>query len=262
MINPTPPLIFGILNFTPNSFSDGGQFFTPQEALQHAHRLIAEGADFIDVGAEATNPWAEPLTADQEWQRLQTILPDLVKAFPGKLSLDTYHAAVAEQGLEMGVSFINDVTMFRDPAMVALAARYHDQARFIVSHLSPKASSIAQAHKLMPTGSVEEVKSELLLKRQELITAGVAAGRIILDPGIGFGKIKDHDWALHWQLLEFAQEVPGIEVMVGYSRKRFLGENKQAIEPNLEAARIAIESGARYLRVHDVAAHRQLIDSL
>ena len=160
------------------------------------------------------------------------------------------------------MSFLNDVTMFRNPEMMKIAAEFADTARFIVGHLSPKASSIAEAHQTRPTSSIKEVKIELLAKRQQLIELGVPANRIILDPDIGFGKSLDNNFALHWQLLEFAEQVPTIDVMIGYSRKRFLGPDRQKIEPNLQAAKTAIQSGAKYLRVHDVAAHRQLINSL
>jgi dihydropteroate synthase len=251
--------LVGILNVTPDSFSDGGQFLEAQKAIQQAKKLLADGASIIDIGAESTNPWSSPLTSEQEWQRLEPVIKALNAEYylGNRLSVDTYHPETARRALENGAKIINDVTMFRDPSMVDLAAECRDQAQYIVSHLSPSVSSIAKAHKVIPTTTIEEVKTELLSKRDELVSRGVPLENIILDPGIGFGKTME----LNRELLKFAQEVPEHRVMIGYSRKRFLGENRMEIEPNLEAGRTAIAGGAHYLRVHDVAAHQQLINS-
>ncbi|MCA9332750.1 dihydropteroate synthase, partial [Candidatus Saccharibacteria bacterium] len=146
------------------------------------------------------------------------------------------------------------VTMFRDPKMIEVVAKHKPIC--IVSHLSPKSSTIADAHKNPQATTIKEVKEELLAKREELITAGVPVKNIILDPGIGFGKTME----LNEELLQFAKQVPDIGVMIGYSRKRFLGEHRMELEPNLEAGKIAMNSGARYLRVHDVAGHKKLLD--
>lgn len=251
--------LVGILNITPDSFSDGGQFLASDRAIAHAQEMLAQGANIIDAGAESTNPSSKPLSADEEWQRLEPVLSVLCREFPGKISVDTYHPQTARKALELGAAYINDVTMFRDPAMVDLAAEYGSKAHYIISHLSPSALSIVDAHKTNPTTSVQQVKDELLTKRQELIDRGVPAKNIILDPGIGFGKTATDNNALNWQLLEFAREAPDIPVMIGYSRKRFLGPHRMETEPNLAAADTAITAGARYLRVHDVAAHQPLV---
>lgn len=249
------PDIVGILNITPDSFSDGGLYFDPEAALEHAHQMIADGASLIDVGAESTNPFSTALAIQEEQRRLQPVLQALCPEFPGLISVDTYHAQTARWALKLGAAIINDVTMFRDPAMVDVAADYAGKAQFIVSHLSPAVANIAEAHALNPTKSVEEVKRELLAKRQELIERGIPAQDIILDPGIGFGKDPANNHALNRQLLKFADEVPGIPVMIGYSRKRFLGEDRKEIEPNLRALEVVRATSARYIRVHDVAAH-------
>ncbi|HUD10460.1 MAG TPA: dihydropteroate synthase [Candidatus Saccharimonadales bacterium] len=251
--------LVGILNITPDSFSDGGDYVNSSKAIARAMEMIEQGASFIDIGAESTNPRSSPLQPDEEWQRLQAVLPVLVQELPGKISVDTYHAETARKALENGITIINDVTMFRDPAMIDLAVQYKDKVRYIISHLSPAVHSIAEAHRTMPTKSVEEVNRELLAKRQELVNHGVSEQNIIIDPGIGFGKSDAKNWELNWELLSFAKEVPGIDVMIGYSRKRFLGEHRMEVKPNLEAAKIAIASGAKYLRVHDVAAHATLL---
>jgi len=257
MSEPPQVKLVGILNVTPDSFSDGGKYLDPANAIAHGRQLFADGAALVDIGGESTSPYSSPLFADREWERLKPVLTVLVKEFPGRISIDTYHPQTARKALKMGVTFINDVTMFRDPEMVNLAAEYGSKARYIVTHLSLDAASIADAHKRMPTKSVEDVKGELLFKRQVLIYRGVPAENIILDPGIGFGNVQE----LNPVLLSFAKEVPGIEVMIGYSRKRFLGNQRMEIEPNLQAGKVAAAAGATYLRVHDVAAHMALLGS-
>jgi len=254
--------LVGILNITPDSFSDGGDYTDPLAALARAKEMFEQGANFVDIGAESTNPRSNPLAPDEEWCRLEAVLPSLLTTFPGKISVDTYHPETARKALEMGVTIINDVTMFRETEMIDLAAEYGKRARYIISHLSPAAHSISEAHKQMPTKTVQQVKDELLAKRQELLNRGVPGGNIILDPGIGFGKTDTDNWRLNWELLKFAEEVAGIEVMIGYSRKRFLGDQRMEVEPNLEAAKTAIASGTRYLRVHDVASHRDLLKQM
>jgi dihydropteroate synthase len=257
MNTPTVELV-GILNVTPDSFFDGDKYLQPQHALFRAYDLFKHGASFIDVGAEATNPWAEPITAEEEWSRLQPILPQLLDAHPNQISLDTRHAKTAERALKIAPVILNDVTMFRDPAMVRVAAAY--EARCIVSHIPT--ADIKAAHRDATLNDVAAVRDDLLAKREELIAAGVPAENIILDPGIGFGKTMD----LNIELLRFAEEVPDIPVMIGYSNKRLIavmsGLEKTNIAANLAAARIAIESGARYLRVHNVDTHKQYLDSI
>lgn len=243
--------LVGILNITPDSFSDGGKYFDPADALAQAERLFNDGASIVDVGAESTRPGATPLTADQEWERLDTVLPALLVRYPGKISLDTHHPETAEKALSLGDVIINDVTGMSSPAMVKVVA--HHNARCVVSHLP--GSDIQAAHKLQPVDDVQEVLRDLRAKAELLIQSGVSKDHIILDPGIGFGKTP----GLNGALLKFSELVPDYPVMIGYSRKRFLGEDRMRIEPNLKAGRIAIAAGAAYIRVHDVAAHRALL---
>lgn len=244
----------GILNITPDSFSDGDAKITPEKALSRAKQLVEDGVDIIDIGAEATNPFVKPLTAEQEWDRLKDVLPAIIHTFPNQVSLDTYHWQTAEKALNIGPVIINDVTSFRDPVMIKLVAEY--RVTCIVSHLPFAARSIAEAHANATISSMEQVKQELLQRRSEMITAGIDAGNIIIDPGIGFGKTTE----LNKRLLEFAKEVPGIPVLIGHSRKRFLGEKRFEIEPNLAAARVAVAAGASYLRVHDAENYRAILN--
>lgn len=243
--------LVGILNVTPDSFSDGGQFLGPDKALQQARQLFADGASLVDVGAESTRPGAEPLTPEVEWQRLETVLQQLLAQYPGHISLDTYHPETAAKALAMGGVIINDVTGMNNPAMVAVVAQHH--ARVIISHLP--GNNIQAAHQGKQLESIGQVKQDLLAKAVLLESKGLKKEQIILDPGIGFGKTPK----LNQQLLEFATEIPEYQVMIGYSRKRFLGENRMELEPNLAAGRTALQAGAAYLRVHDVAGHRSLV---
>lgn len=247
--------LVGIVNVTPDSFSDGGYYDSPAEALHHATQLFDDGASYLDIGAESTRPGATPLSAIEEWARLQPVLAELIPFHHDHISIDTYHPeTVRAAAQELGSFIINDVTAFNNPAMIAVAAELG--MRCIVSHLpSVHGQDIQGAHKSTEkVSSIEQVRDELLVKRQAMIEAGVYPGSIILDPGIGFGKTAE----LNWQLLEFARCVPGIEVMIGYSRKRFLGEHRFDTEVNIKAGKVAQEAGAKYLRVHDVAAHYPL----
>jgi len=244
--------LVGILNVTPDSFSDGGKFLDAQAAITQADKLFNDGASLVDVGAESTRPNADILDDDQEWERLEPILKTLILKYPGKISLDSYHPATIKKAFKIGPVIINDVTGFNDPAMRELAASL--QATVIISHL-PSGLTIQQAHELTPISTVEQVKDELLARAKMLEDMGLSKDKIILDPGIGFGKIPE----VNQQLLTFARLVTDYKVMIGYSRKRFLGEHRMELAPNLAAGKIAIENGAAYLRVHDVAGHAKLL---
>jgi dihydropteroate synthase len=243
--------LVGILNVTPDSFSDGNLFLKPDKAVRQAEKLFADGAAIVDIGAESTRPGAEPLSPDEEWQRLEPVLKELIERFSGRLSVDTYHPETVERAMALSGVIINDVTGMNNPAMVEAVIRLG--AKVIVSHLP--GADIQAAHKGKLVDSVEQVKTDLLEKGELLESKGLEKSKIILDPGIGFGKTPE----LNMELLRFAEQVPEYPVMIGYSRKRFLGENRMEPEPNLSAGRIAIKSGAAYLRVHDAAGHKQLL---
>ena len=244
--------LVGILNITPDSFSDGGLYSNADAALKHADELFYDGAAIVDVGAESTRPRATPLTADEEWQRLAEIWPLLMERYEGKLSLDTRHPETVRRAAEYGTFIINDVTAFANDEMIVAAVELG--LRCIVSHLPVAVNGdIQAAHMGKLVDDVLQVRDELLAKRDEMIAHGIAKEKIILDPGIGFGKTPE----TNVELLKFAALVPDADVMIGYSRKRFLGDNRMEIEPNLAAGRVAVDAGARYLRIHDVAGHRQ-----
>lgn len=246
--------LVGILNITPDSFSDGGKFNNAEKALLQAEKLFADGAAIVDVGGESTNPRSKPITTDEEWKRIKDVLKVLLAKYPGKISLDSHHPETIRKAAKLGPFIINDVTGFNNPEMVKVAAEL--QLPVIISHLPAKfGTDIAAAHASdEPLDSVDQVKAELLSKEAELIRAGVKPENIILDPGIGFGKTME----LNSRLVEFARELPGKPVMIGHSRKRFLGENRMYIEPNLAAGKRAIAAGAAYLRVHEVKIYKNL----
>ncbi|HSX07364.1 MAG TPA: dihydropteroate synthase [Candidatus Saccharimonadales bacterium] len=244
--------LVGILNITPDSFSDGGEYVQPGTAVAHARQLFADGATIVDVGAESTNPRSRALTPAQEWQRLEPVLAELLPAFTDKISLDSYHPETVERAVKkFGPHFIvNDVTGMNNPAMREVVAEYH--LKCIASHLPARfGTDIAAAHHAATLDDEQIVLRELLERRAQLMALGVPQTDIILDPGIGFGKTPE----LNRKLLGFAKLVPDSQVMIGYSRKRFLGEERFQTAPNLAAADVAIQNGAAYLRVHDVAAH-------
>ncbi len=246
--------LVGILNVTPDSFSDGGLFLEPAKAIHQAEALFQVGAAIIDVGAESTRPNAVPLSETEEWQRLEPILSVLITKYPGRISLDSYHPATIEKAWAIGPIIVNDVTGLNNPAMVKLVKRLKPVV--IISHAP--GVDLQAAHRLMPVRDVETVKSDLLAKERMLLRGGLKSDQIILDPGIGFGKTLE----INLQLLSFAAMVPSKTVMIGYSRKRFLGDQRMEIGPNLAAAKVAIGAGASYLRVHDVAGHHAYLASL
>lgn len=264
--------LVGVLNITPDSFSDGGKYFDPYDALKQARQLFDEGAAFIDIGAESTRPGAEAIDFEEEKRRLGPVLNEYAALFTEQISLDTYRPeTVRWVAANMGPVIVNDVTGFNNPEMVETVAKLQFPA--IVSHHPASFGQDIQAahsaeHKI---DSAQQVVDELLERREQMITAGVSAGAIILDPGIGFGKTM----RLNWELLKFGRRVDS-PVMIGYSNKSFLRSDQQTgtylpnadslkdnkpwmRERNLYAGAIAVGAGAAYLRVHDVAAHRELL---
>lgn len=244
--------LVGILNLTPDSFSDGGLFMETDSALRRVAELFEQGASVVDVGAESTRPGAEMLSDEAEWNRLQVVLPQLIKLYPDQISVDSYHPATLLKAFDIGPILLNDVTGMTNPDMISLALQLN--TRTIISHLPGRDIQTVHSGQLITT--VEQVRLELLAKANYLREHGFQQKNIILDPGIGFGKSTE----LNWKLLKFAEEVPDYDVMVGYSRKRFLGDERMELRPNLLAGKIARDAGTAYLRVHDVDGHRQLLD--
>jgi dihydropteroate synthase len=260
------PVVMGILNVTPDSFSDGGRFFSVDEALARAESLIAEGADIIDVGGESTRPQgAVPVDAAEESRRVLPVVAGVRRRFPESvLSVDTVKAEVAERALGEGAAIVNDVSGFRlDERMAQVCARA--RAGVVLMHSRGGVSDMATfAHATYGDDVVGEVLAELLPRASAAEEAGVPREAIVLDPGIGFAKRSEHSLAV---LAELPRIVDAdYPVMVGVSRKRFLGEITGVRDPaervhgTTGANVMALALGARIFRVHEVAAARQALD--
>lgn len=261
--------IIGILNFTPDSFSGDGFLqsgeVSTEQVLDRIKNMFNQGADIVDIGAESTRPNASIQTAMDEIERLQDVLPEVLREFGAnnsdfpRVSLDSYHPETMEWAAGFGEFIVNDVTGMANPGMRQFVAKSGFWC--IVSHL-PKvvAGDIQAAHSLGDKlyDDINLVKSELLERADQMINLGVDRDKIILDPGIGFGKTM----RLNGELLTFARELPDWKVLIGYSKKRFLGENRMDLEPNLAAAKVACRAGAEFIRVHDVSEHAEFLQSL
>ena len=243
------PRIFGVLNVTPDSFSDGGEHATVEAAVAHAHALIADGADWIDVGGESTAPGRAPLTPEAEQERIITVIRELAAAGV-RLSVDTYHAATARAAVEAGALIVNDV-YGSDPDMPAVLRE--TEAEYILMH------SFGAPTTPHDYGNVvAEVAEELHRRVGALDAAGVDASRIVVDPGLGFSKQPAENWALINDLDTLGVET-GCRVLVGASRKRFVkalvGEDRHALDIATAVIGLtAADRGVWAVRVHDVQA--------
>jgi dihydropteroate synthase len=241
------PAVMGVLNVTPDSFSDGGQFIAPERALAQARRMVAEGADLIDVGAESTRPYgAEPISADEELKRLQPILADVV-SLGVPVSIDSMKSAVVAWALDAGAAIANDVWgLQRDPGMASLLAARH--LPVVIMH---NRGSADPAIDIMKDIAAYFGRSLDIADR-----AGISPANIVLDPGIGFGKTPAQSMTVLARLQELGSF--GLPLLVGASRKRFISsvtpsEPHQRLGGSIAAHLIAAERGARIIRTHDVA---------
>jgi dihydropteroate synthase len=241
------PAVMGVLNVTPDSFSDGGQFAAPERALAQAKRMIAEGADIIDIGAESTRPYgSEPISSDEELKRLQAVLPEVV-ALGIPVSIDSMKSAVVAWALDQGACIANDVWgLQRDPGMAGLVAER--RVPVIVMHNRERAD---------PAIDIMQDIADFFARSLEIAAlAGIAFDTIVLDPGIGFGKTPGQSMTALARLAEF--ETFGLPLLVGASRKRFIStvtpsEPHQRLGGSIAAHLIAAQRGARIIRAHDVA---------
>ncbi|MGJ5177309.1 dihydropteroate synthase [Bradyrhizobium oligotrophicum] len=248
------PAVMGILNVTPDSFSDGGRFNAPEQALAQARRMIADGADIIDIGAESTRPYtgAEPVTADEELARLQPILPAIV-ALGLPVSIDSMKSQVVDYALDQGAQIVNDVWgLQRDPAMADVVAAHG--APVVVMHnraeVDPEIDIVADMLDFF-------ARSLDIAQR-----AGIPRGNIVLDPGIGFGKTQPQSMIALARLDEFTRF--GLPLLVGASRKRFIHSivasiPQQRLGGSIAAHLIAAQRGAAIIRAHDVAETVQAV---
>jgi dihydropteroate synthase len=242
------PAVMGVLNVTPDSFSDGGQFVAPERALAQARTMIAEGADIIDIGAESTRPYggARPVSADEELRRLQPVLAEIV-ALGVPVSIDSLKSAVVAWALDAGAVIANDVWgLQRDPGMAALLAARH--APVIVMHNRDQVDADIDIMK--------DIADFFARSLEIAAKAGISAGHIVLDPGIGFGKTPEQSMTALARLDELA--IFGLPLLVGASRKRFISsvtpsEPHQRLGGSIAAHLAAAKAGARIIRTHDVS---------
>ncbi len=255
-IPPSPPLVMGILNVTPDSFSDGGDYFTHDAAVGHALNMIAEGADIIDVGGESTRPGAEPTPAEEQMRRAIPVIRAIrTRNSDVAISIDTRAAAVARAAVDAGADIINDVSALRDdPDMVDVVAA--SGAAVVLMHRRGTSRDMQNGGGPHYDDVIAEITAFLQQRRDFAAGRGIDRSRIILDPGLGFGKRIEHNLSILRHLDRFV--ALGQPVLVGASRKRFLGsvldvdEPRQRLAGSLACAVIAALAGAAVLRVHDV----------
>lgn len=244
--------LLGILNVTPDSFSDGGTYYDAEKALAAITRMVEEGVDAIDIGAESTRPGAMPITAEEEWRRLKPVLSQMQKHIP--ISIDTRHVETAKNALELGADWINDVSGFSDKAMIEAVRNSH--CVVVVMHsLSIPADS---KQVLPPDTDVVQILLDFACERIAILQlAGIARERIIFDPGIGFGKTAAQSLAILRQIDRFS--TLGVQLLIGHSRKSFLGEGDR--DQATLAMSASLIGKVDWLRVHDIAAHRHMLDA-
>lgn len=269
------PLVMGVLNLTPDSFSDGGRIQGVEQAVRAAGRLLAQGADVLDLGGQSTRPGAEEVGAGRELERVLPVLEAIRNQWPGApISIDTFHAAVAEAALAAGANWVNDVrganvvpsgsadltaASLRDPAMLPMIARCG--CPYVIMHSRGDSASMdGLAHY---GDVVREVRAELEAATATALAAGVRAEQILWDPGLGFAKTTDHNLELLRSLPELA--AAGYPLLVGPSRKRFIGAVLEEPRPRARlwgtaaVCALATAAGASVLRVHDVGPIAQVV---
>lgn len=244
--------VMGIVNVTPDSFSDGGKFFDADRAASHGERLAAEGADVLDIGGESTRPGAEPVSIEEELRRVIPVIQKLRGKITIPISIDTLKSEVAKAALDAGADVVNDVTALgADPEMAALVAR--EGVPVILMHM--QGTPRTMQHNPAYDDVVGEVRDFLQQRVDFAVGRGIAAENIVIDPGIGFGKNLDHNLALLRGLSALA--ALGLPLCVGASRKAFIGRlldagPEERLEGSLAAAVAAALAGANMIRVHDV----------
>lgn len=251
--------IMGILNVTPDSFSDGGHYFSPDKALLRALDMVKEGADIIDVGGESTRPGSDPVTADEEIQRTLPVIKRIRAESPVTLSIDTQKSIVAAQALEAGANMINDVSAgLTDPEMIAVLKKY--QVPYVLMHLRGKPKTMQD--NLHYDDLIGEIANFLEDRIHFLVGQGIARERLIIDPGIGFGKTVQQNFQILRELPRFQKL--GCPILIGLSQKSFLETvaghkaGDRVIE-SVVANFYAAWQGASILRVHNVAETRRAL---
>jgi dihydropteroate synthase len=253
----TRPLLMGVVNVTPDSFSDGGRYLSCDAAIAHARKLIEEGADIVDIGGESTRPGAEPVSLDEERRRVLPVVTALADcAVP--VSVDTRHTELMREAIAAGASFVNDISA--GEGIGALEAIAQTAAAVCLMHKQGEPQTMQQQPHYADV--VTEVRDYLRERLEAALAAGVPRERIVIDPGFGFGKTFEHNLALLRDLPALA--ALGVPLLAGLSRKAMLGritgrKPDERVHASVAAALFAAERGARILRVHDVTATRDAI---
>lgn len=242
----------GILNLTPDSFYNGGKFINPAAAIRHAERMVEEGADIIDVGGESSRPGSDPISPEEEIERLRPVLSTLLKNLNIPISVDTYKSSVAKWALDMGVSIINDISGFRfDPDMAKVVAEGDMPVVIMHTYGRPKTMQDRPEYKSLLTEVIRCLNDSIKIG----LDAGIVLDRFIVDPGIGFGKTVSHNL----EIIRFLSRLKEMKrpILIGPSRKSFIGKIldlpvEERMEGTAAAVAIAILNGANIIRVHDV----------
>jgi dihydropteroate synthase len=248
----------GVLNVTPDSFSDGGRYLRPEEAIEHGVRLAEEGADIVDVGGESTRPGSDPVSEQEELDRVAPVVEALVRRIAARISIDSYKPRVAEECLRLGATLVNDVTGLADAGMIR-AARERG-AGVVIMHMRGDPKTMQQD--VAYDDVVVEVRAFLAERARKAHEAGIE--EVIVDPGIGFGKTAAHNFEILRRLGELVSL--GYPVLVGPSRKSFLGSlpsklpSSERLEGTLAAVAVSVLNGASIVRVHDVREARRVVE--
>ncbi|MEX0641376.1 MAG: dihydropteroate synthase [Pirellulales bacterium] len=256
---PGRPLVMGIVNVTPDSFSDGGQFLSADAAVEHGLQLAADGADLLDIGGESTRPYSEAVPATEELQRVLPVVERLIRKVRIPLSVDTSKASVARAAIEAGAEIVNDVTgLAGDPAMIPLVV----ETGVGVCAMHMQGTPQTMQDNPMYADIIAEVREYLRGRLDALVAAGVAKDRICLDPGIGFGKTHTHNIELMANCFRFHEL--GCPLLVGHSRKGFLGkllgdDRADRTNATVGAALALAVQGVQIVRVHDVRPVREAL---
>jgi dihydropteroate synthase len=248
----------GVLNVTPDSFSDGGRFLRSQDAVRHGVRLVEDGADILDVGGESSRPGSDPVSAQEELDRIGPVIEELARTVEARLSVDTYKPSVAAECLGLGATMVNDITGLQDPEMIRVVAEH--RAGAVIMHMRGRPKT------MQDDVAYDDVVTEVRAFLDERAARARAAGieEVAVDPGIGFGKTAAHNFELLRRLDEIVSL--GLPVLVGPSRKSFLGSlpsrlpAAERLEGTLAAVAVAVMHGAAIVRVHDVREAKRVVE--
>lgn len=257
--------LMGVLNVTPDSFSDGGRFLKLEEAVKQGLKLSEEGADIIDIGGESTKPGSEPVPMEEELRRVLPVIEELAKRVDLPISIDTYKSRVAKEALDSGASMVNDISGLRfDPEMKKVVAKY--DVPVVLMHIQGTPRNMQENPHY--DNLIQEIKTYLSESIKIAREAGIDEDKIIIDPGIGFGKTLNDNLKILKNLVEFKSL--GRPIMIGVSRKSIIGKildlpTDERLEGSLASMAVAIISGANILRVHDVKESKRvakLVDAI